>query len=181
MLCGYPFVVDGSLAITTTISLAYLLDQPWSKKYITLSYKDAVLEDSYDKGLDDLYFVFFWVNVWSVVRILLLRRILFPFGVFLKRISNPLKCARFSEEGWVGLFHLTSFIWGAVCFAGCSCFYSPLTAGHVVCYVRRKRLARHEAILDYLPQHSVEQLNEVLLSDTKRLLAAEFGGRRCGV
>jgi len=66
-------------------------------KLIHLSYFDPQTA-KYHKGLDDLYFIGFWIVIWLSLREILMKLFFHPLGSSMGLGKS--KCQRFSEQGW---------------------------------------------------------------------------------
>ncbi|KAG2227784.1 hypothetical protein INT45_002022 [Circinella minor] len=104
-------VLNFELEITGLISCVvvlghFLLSSPLATKCLTLSYK--VGPDAYDKGVDDFYFVGFWVVAFTFLRASIMKYIYHPLGR-LVGIKPFGKRQRFAEQGF--LFTYAGFFW----------------------------------------------------------------------
>jgi acyl-CoA-dependent ceramide synthase len=81
--------------------------QPWSTlpKLIHLSYFNPE-SGKYNKGLDDFYFIGFWVLIWLSLREILMKLLWNPLGSMIGLANSKLQ--RFSEQGWT-LVYCTIF------------------------------------------------------------------------
>ncbi|KAI8349434.1 TLC domain-containing protein [Choanephora cucurbitarum] len=94
-------VLENEIEITGAIILFILaatyLGHPAAKKCLTLSYKTG--EDQYVKGLDDVYFISFWVIAFTFLRALSMKYLFHPFAK-MYGIGPYSKRERFAEQAW---------------------------------------------------------------------------------
>lgn len=81
-------------------------------KFIYLSYLNPSTGD-YLKGNDDIFYVAFWVLVWSSLREILIRMVWKPVGRFCG-IDDRHKLQRFAEQGWNLAYYTTFWCMGIV-------------------------------------------------------------------
>ena len=85
-----------------------LLESPLARKCLTLSYQ--VGPDAYDKGVDDFYFVGFWIVAFTFLRAFVMKYIYHQLGR-LVGIRPFGKRQRFAEQGY--LFTYATLFWSA--------------------------------------------------------------------
>lgn len=131
---------------------SFLIGNPICKKMTSLSYKmpsdnpdESWLTARYIKGTDDLYFVGFWIIVFTWLRAFIMKGYLNAVG---KRLGiRGSKLERFEEQGYIVIYYIISwtagmvciFLYGAVLVCRSRLFFLELTrlvCSHSVIFVR---------------------------------------------
>ncbi|KAG9296534.1 hypothetical protein G9A89_015126 [Geosiphon pyriformis] len=99
--------IEFPLGIIAAITTAFALNVPGSEKFVILQYRDSET-GLYSKGIEDAYFVFFWVALFTLLRASAMEYILIPIGRQSGIKSNS-RCTRFAEQGWSFLYY--SIFW----------------------------------------------------------------------
>ncbi|KAI9481519.1 MAG: TLC domain-containing protein [Benjaminiella poitrasii] len=100
-----------SAVFTVGIIVASYLGYPLARKCLTISYK--IGENQYDKGLDDAYFVGFWVIAFTFLRAVAIQFIFHPIGKFFNIIPFA-KRQRFTEQAWTFAYYAVFWTVGMV-------------------------------------------------------------------
>jgi acyl-CoA-dependent ceramide synthase len=70
-------------------------------------------EGNYVQGADDFYFAFFWLVVFTGIRVATMEYVLKPFARA-GGISSKKGLTRFAEQGWMFLYYTASWSLGLV-------------------------------------------------------------------
>lgn len=146
-------------------------------KLIHLSYLDP-LTAKYYKGLDDLYFIGFWVVIWLSLREILMKLFFYPLGFSMGLGKNKLQ--RFSEQGWTLVYCSIFWCMGIVSW----CLTIPISVasslidladgfhlpGNTQRVPRPDSLLEHTTILARLSSNLFEWPEQILLSLSDRIL-----------
>jgi very-long-chain ceramide synthase len=104
-LLGFP------IHILALLTLAYSLF-PGAEKFFFLQHRDPK-SGLYKKGKDDVYFVFTWIVLFTLLRAAIMEYVLIPLAKLggVKKIAQQL---RFAEQGWSFLYYFISWTLGMV-------------------------------------------------------------------
>ncbi|CAJ0904633.1 7445_t:CDS:2, partial [Entrophospora sp. SA101] len=91
--------------------LAYTLKIPIAEKTFILQHQ-IPKTCLYEKGIDDIYFVAFWVLLFTLLRALVMKFILIPISI--RGGITKKKRIRFAEQGWSFLYYITFWTLGMV-------------------------------------------------------------------
>ncbi|KAI8367502.1 TLC domain-containing protein [Radiomyces spectabilis] len=96
-------------AISFIVVLAYFLGFPLARKCLLVSYRYGA--DAYAKGLDDLYFVAFWVVAFTFLRAAIMKYMFHPAARLLG--INPFaKRQRLAEQGFIFTYYAIFWLLG---------------------------------------------------------------------
>lgn len=84
---------------------------PFAQKCLSISYQ--VGPDAYDKGVDDVYFVGFWVVAFTFLRAAIMKYVYHPLGRILG-IHPFSKRQRFAEQGFMFTYYIIFWVLGMV-------------------------------------------------------------------
>lgn len=87
----------------------YYLGDPLAKKCLSISYQVAGGVDQYDKGVNDIYFVGFWVVAFTFLRASAMKFLFHPIAAKLFGIKPYAKRERFAEQAWA--FSCSAVFW----------------------------------------------------------------------
>ncbi|KAF9585569.1 sphingosine N-acyltransferase lag1 [Lunasporangiospora selenospora] len=106
--------IDGPLVLIVAVLGMYaLFPTSFARKFILFQAYDAAT-DTYGQSMDDLYFLFFWVAVFTFLRAALMTYVLMPMARLLGATSERL-VVRFAEQGWSCLYYSCSWVLGMSC------------------------------------------------------------------
>ncbi|KAI8068472.1 TLC domain-containing protein [Gongronella butleri] len=105
----YEIEITGS--IVSVVVLGYLLGLSWAEKSIFLSYKLG--PNTYTKGVDDAYFVLFWVVAFTFLRAALMTYVYHPLARVVG-VSPAGKRQRLAEQGFAFTYYIFFWTWGMV-------------------------------------------------------------------
>lgn len=99
--------------------------KPYTDKFIHLQYQIQLPESTaasplYDIGIDDVYYVAFWIVMLTFLRSALMLYCFMPLAVHGCKIHSKKKVTRFAEQGWSNFYYTCSFGLGFYLY-----FYSP--------------------------------------------------------
>ncbi|KAI8882662.1 IGPD-domain-containing protein, partial [Backusella circina FSU 941] len=97
-----------SLAVLCIV-LCYYSDYPFARKCLRVSYQ--VEDDAYGKGIDDIYFVGFWVVAFTLLRAATMKFIFHP-AARLCKVEPVGKRERFSEQTFCFIYYTFSWLFG---------------------------------------------------------------------
>ncbi|KAG0083536.1 sphingosine N-acyltransferase lag1 [Podila epicladia] len=107
----YQHQIDVPLGFIATIVIShYLLELPLAAKFLYLQNQDS-LTGLYSKAWSDLYFIFFWIVVFTFLRAFVMTQVLKPVALWAK-VKREHQRNRFQEEGWVCMYYTCSWILG---------------------------------------------------------------------
>ncbi|CAO3644587.1 unnamed protein product [Cunninghamella blakesleeana] len=92
--------------ITCAVLLGYILEVPLAEKCLFISH--GVGRDAYGKGINDIFFVTFWVIAFTFLRAALMAYLFHPMAKFLG-VSPLSKRQRFAEQGFMLTYY--SIFW----------------------------------------------------------------------
>ena len=97
------------LAVISTIGMAYLCGVQQAEKFLFIKYRDPET-GLYAKGKDDIYFVSFWVIMFTFLRAAVMEHLLIPIA----KKEGIKTTTRFAEQGWLFIYYSTSWTLGMV-------------------------------------------------------------------
>ncbi|CAJ0643691.1 8711_t:CDS:2 [Entrophospora sp. SA101] len=103
--------IEFPLRIIGALILAYTLKIPIAEKTFILQHQ-IPKTCLYEKGIDDIYFVAFWVLLFTLLRALVMKFILIPISI--RGGITKKKRIRFAEQGWSFLYYITFWTLGMV-------------------------------------------------------------------
>ncbi|CAG8447633.1 8043_t:CDS:2 [Ambispora gerdemannii] len=95
--------IEFPLTIITIITTCWAIEVPGFEKFVTLQHRD-LKTGLYVKGTDDLYFIFLWVTIFTLLRASTMEYILKPLAGCWK-IKSKYQVIRFAEQGWSFLYY----------------------------------------------------------------------------
>ncbi|CAH1761661.1 8709_t:CDS:2 [Entrophospora sp. SA101] len=101
--------IEFPLRIIGALILAYTLKIPIAEKTFILQHQ-IPKTCLYEKGIDDIYFVAFWVLLFTLLRALVMKFILIPISI--RGGITKKKRIRFAEQGWSFLYYITFWTLG---------------------------------------------------------------------
>ncbi|CAG8624354.1 5893_t:CDS:2 [Paraglomus brasilianum] len=101
--------IELPLAVISTIGMAYLCGVQQAEKFLFIKYRDPET-GLYAKGKDDIYFVSFWVIVFTFLRAAVMEHLLIPIA----KKEGIKTTTRFAEQGWLFIYYSTSWTLGMV-------------------------------------------------------------------
>lgn len=105
-----------SLCVLAAIGSAYALDLPYAKNFVKLSYRRS--HGQYDRGINDIFYVVFYVFVFTFLRAFVMDIILKPFASKVCKIRNRGKITRFAEQGYSFLYYCVYWSLGVYIMSG---------------------------------------------------------------
>jgi len=106
-------MLDVPVVLMTTVLFGhFVLGLPAAERFLVLQNKDPET-GLYSKAWTDLYFIGFWVVVFTFLRAFVRSFVLKPIAVYagVKKEHNR---NRFQEEGWVCMYYTLSWCMGMV-------------------------------------------------------------------
>ena len=89
--------------------MAYLCGVQQAEKFLFIKYRDPET-GLYAKGKDDIYFVSFWVIMFTFLRAAVMEHLLIPIA----KKEGIKTTTRFAEQGWLFIYYSTSWTLGMV-------------------------------------------------------------------
>ena len=105
-------LVANLLILLSLTHLCFPRLRSFTRLFFGLAYYDASTE-SYGRGRDDIYYVVFWVLIFTGVRALVMQEILSPFACW-AGIRKKKARVRFSEQAWLLIYYTCSWSVGVV-------------------------------------------------------------------
>ncbi|KAG0189289.1 sphingosine N-acyltransferase lag1 [Apophysomyces sp. BC1034] len=95
--------------LTCLVLVGYGLGSPLARKCLAVSHKAGT--DAYDKGLDDLYYVSYWVVAFTFLRAVIMKYIYHPLAGLIG-VSSFAKRQRLAEQGFTFTYYAIFWILG---------------------------------------------------------------------
>ncbi|KAI7898301.1 TLC domain-containing protein [Cokeromyces recurvatus] len=97
----YEAEIFGSIILTVLVN--YILGNLFARKCLLISYQKT--PDTYDKGIDDIYFVAFWAIAFTFLRAFFIKYFYLPLSKYFN-IGESCKRQRVAEQGYILIYYL---------------------------------------------------------------------------
>ncbi|RUS19719.1 TLC domain-containing protein [Endogone sp. FLAS-F59071] len=110
--------IDLPFKVVAVIVAGAVLQVPFFWRFLFISYRQPAT-GLYGKGLADVMFLFFWINLFTMLRAAFMQYVLTPLGKW-GQIKSQRKLTRFAEQTWTVIYY--SLSWGVGMYL---CYNSP--------------------------------------------------------
>lgn len=101
-------LLDFPFKVVAVIVAGAVLQVPLFWRFLFISYQQPAT-GLYGKGPADVMFLFFWINLFTMLRAAFMQYVLMPLGEW-GQIKSQRKLTRFTEQGWTVVYY--SLSWG---------------------------------------------------------------------
>ncbi|KAG2182365.1 hypothetical protein INT43_007295 [Umbelopsis isabellina] len=101
--------IDAPLKVIVAILIGYLIGVPYFDRFIFITYQNPQT-GLYGKGVGDIFFLFFYINVFTMLRAASMEYVLTPIAV--AHVKSKRKRTRFAEQMWTVIYYSATFCVG---------------------------------------------------------------------